>query len=452
MEDVKCCDSCDCTEAASTAGTEGIGTNSSSTTKWVPIVPRNFLLPFILLTSCFAWWGLSNNMTDPLVRAFTGIFDNLSVFQSSMIQFAFYGAYFCLAIPGALIIRKFSYKTGVLAGLGMYIVGGLMFYPAAQIKQFWFFCLAFYVLAGGLSILETAANPYILKLGASKTATQRLNLAQSFNPVGSFIGTMMCQFFILARLEGLKKSDFATTDAFQSAQLDVVVLPYLGVAALLIMIWIAIAIVKMPKEKEIVSPENTFLKAIKRLSSNPNYVFSVIAQFFYVGAQITVWTYTVFYIETQLGLEPSAAMKYHTVAIILFGVTRFLCTGLMSFIKPAMLLTIMASLGALCTAVVVLGSGLIGVIALVGISVCMSLMFPTICGLGLEGVSNEDTKAGASFLVMAILGGALITPLQGFILGNTNPNISYIVPLVCFLVIISFALFNLKHKKRLAQG
>jgi FHS family L-fucose permease-like MFS transporter len=408
------------------------------------LLPHGDLLPFVLLSSCFAWWGIANNMTDPLVRAFTGIFSDLSNFQSSLIQFAFYGAYFGLAIPGSIIARKFGYKKGVLIGLGMYVVGCFLFYPASLMLQFVPFLIAFYVLAGGLSILETNANPYVLALGPEETATQRLNLAQSFNPVGSVIGTLLCQILILAKLEALKEktADAAAeqVQALQSQQLSIVIVPYLIIGGILVAIWLLIAFTKMPFVKE--SDTNVhFVPTIKRLMKNPNYVFAVIAQFFYVGAQISVWTYTVYYIPEQLGISPSEALKYyHTPALIIFGISRFVATALMTKVQPHNLLKVMAILGAVFTAVVILAGGQIGAIALVGISACMSLMFPTIFGLGSRGL-GEDTKIGGSGLIMAILGGALLTPLQGWMIDVSNVSVSYVIPLICFVVIAVYAVF-----------
>lgn len=413
------------------------------------LLPHGDIFPFIILSSCFVWWGIANNMTDPLVRAFTGIFENLSNFQSSLIQFAFYGAYFGLAIPGSIIARKFGYKKGVLIGLGMYVVGCFLFYPASMIQQFVPFLIAFYVLAGGLSILETNANPYVLALGPEQTATQRLNLAQSFNPVGAVVGTLLCQILILAKLEALKEKTAGATgeqlQAIQSQQLSIVILPYLIVGVVLVVIWLLIAFTKMPFVKE--SDKNVhFAATTKRLLKNPNYVFAVIAQFFYVGAQIAVWTYTVYYVPDQLGISGSETLRYyHTPALIIFGVSRFIATALMSRFQPYSILKVMAILGGLFTLMVIFVGGQIGAIALVGISASMSLMFPTIFGLGSRGL-GEDTKIGGSGMIMAILGGALLTPLQGYIIDKSNVSISYFVPFICFVVIAAYAVFAGKYQ------
>lgn len=412
--------------------------DSAPKTKKLPILPSGEKWPFFLLASCFLWWGIANNMTDPLVSVFTGIFDGLTNFQSSLIQFAFYGAYFCLAIPGAIISRKFGYKRGVLVGLGLYIVGCLLFIPASLTQQFFPFLIAFYVLAGGLSILETNANPYVLVLGPEETATQRLNLAQAFNPVGAIVGTLLAQILILAKLEGLDTS-IAEADV-QGQQLAIVIAPYVIIGIVLIVFWVLIASSRMPYVVE--SDKRVhFVATVKRLVRIPNYVFAVVAQFFYVGAQITVWTFTVFYVPDQLGLSGSETLKYfHLPALILFGAFRFISTAAMSRFAPHAVLTFMAVAGVALSVLVIWVGGHIGAYALVGLSACMSLMFPTIFGLGSRGL-GEDTKLGGSGLIMAILGGAIITPIQAYIIDIANVSISYIVPLVCFAVIAAYGIY-----------
>lgn len=419
------------------------------------IIPKSIVLPFVLLSTCFAMWGLSNNMTDPLVKAFMDIFDDLSNAQTALIQNAFYGAYFWLAIPGAIISRKFGYKKGVLAGLGLYILGGLLFYPASLMMQFSPFLIAFFVLAGGLSILETNANPYIIAMGPEETGTQRLNFAQSFNPVGSLIGLFVCKFAILTKLDVIKERKVEWLDAeslmaIQKEQLDVVMTPYFIAALFLILLWVLIATnKKMPAVKEHDDKAHVS-ETIKTLLSSKNYVFAVIAQFFYVGAQIAVWTYTIHYITGQLGVSNSDAMNYHMGAIITFSIMRWVFTGLMRVFKPSSLLLIAALVGTGLTCSVIFIQGIVGVYSLIGISACMSLMFPTIFGLGSRGL-GEATKLGASGLIMAILGGALLTLLQGKLIdlfGGADEALlgiatakSYLVPLICFIVISAYAVF-----------
>lgn len=409
------------------------------------LIPKGSRVPFIILASCFLWWGLANNMTDPLVRTFIGIFDGLTTFQASTIQFAFYGAYFSLAIPGAILAKKYGHKRGILVGLGLYAIGCFLLIPASLTQQFFPFLLAFYVLASGLSILETNTSPYVLVLGPEETATQRLNLAGSFNAVGSVIGTMLAQKLILSKIETLREETIANTEhelqTLQDQQLAIVIAPYLIVGSILVGVLIWIALTKMPYVVE-----KDHRVHLKRLFKNSNYVYAVIAQFFYVGAQITVWTYTIFYIPEQLGLSGSEALhNYHLPALIIFGIFRFLTTAVMKRIQPDRMLAFMAFGGIILSLVVVLLGGQIGAYALVGISACMSLMFPTIFGLGSRGL-GADTKISGSGMIMAILGGAIITPLQGWVIDITTVSLSYIVPMVCFIVIAAYAIYAGKAK------
>ncbi len=413
------------------------------------LFPRKYIFPFVLLASCFMWWGIANNLTDPLVKVFMSIFPTLSTFQSSLIQFAFYGGYFCLAIPGAIISRRFSYKTGVLIGLGLYAAGCLLLVPASLSLTFWSFLGAFWVLAAGLSILETSANPYVLSLGSAETATQRLNLAQAFNPIGSIIGILLGGLLIMQKLDPWNNpstaedaKSFIIPTADQPETLAIVIFPYLLIAAILVVIWLTILFTKMPTASD---PDKNvhFAATFGRLLRNSNYVFAVVAQFFYVGAQITVWTYTNFYIPNQLDWvsQPDVLLNWHIWALVAFGVCRFIFTGLMNYFKDANLLAFASVAAAVLSLVVIFVGGLIGSISLIAISAFMSLMFPTIFGLGCRGL-GADTKVGSSGLIMAILGGALITPLQGAFIDWTNVSISYIVPFICFAVVAAFAFYS----------
>ncbi len=418
--------------------------SSVEITKTSELVPRKIFLPFILLTSCFAWWGLANNMTDTLLAAFKKIM-SMSDFQTSWIQLAFYGSYFCLALPAAIFIKKFSYKSGVLLGLGLFILGALGFYPASITMNYFHFLAALYILAEGLSILETSCNPYIITMGPQETGTRRLNLAQSFNPVGSIAGIILSQVFILSHLNHANASQRAVMSVEQlklikTLELNAVMKPYVLVAFILIVIWIAIAVMRMPQgfdNEGKLEIKNTF----KRLIKIRHYRWGVVAQFFYVGVQIGVWSFTIRYVMNQLGLNEEQSSVYYLASLILFTVSRFISTWLMRYLTPTKLLSILAALGMMLTLIVILGSGYVGVYALVGISGCMSLMFPTIFGLSVRGL-GEDTKLGGSGLIMAILGGALLTALQGLISDSSGSiKISFVVPLICFLVILYFSIF-----------
>jgi MFS transporter, FHS family, L-fucose permease len=405
------------------------------------IGPGN-LFPFILLTSLFLLWGLANNMTDTLLAAFKRIM-SMDDFQTSWIQFAFYGSYFCLALPAAILIKKFTYKTGVLLGLGMFAIGALLFLPASMSMTYGHFLVALFILAGGLSILETTANPYVIALGSDDTGTRRLNLAQSFNPIGSILGVLLSKLFILSHLNQASAEERLLMrpeelETIQATELSAVMGPYVGVSIFLVFLWVVIKVTKMPKASD-AGTELNLGPTLKRLFKTPHYVWGVVAQFFYVGAQICVWSFTIRYVMQELNLFEADASSYYLAALVFFSISRFIFTGLMRFISPRTLLLISASMASLCTIVVILGSGYFAVYALVGISGFMSLMFPTIFGLGVRGLGN-DTKIAGSGMIMAILGGAILTGIQGQVSDLTQSiHISYVVPLACFIIIIFYA-------------
>ncbi|WP_162417862.1 L-fucose:H+ symporter permease [Cyclobacterium roseum] len=423
--------------------------SSQITSEKAGLISKKNFWPFLLLTTLFMLWGVAHNMTDTLLAAFKRIM-SMTDFQTSWIQLAFYGSYFCLALPAAIFIRKYTYKSGILLGLGLFALGSLLFYPAGIMMSYGFFLVALYVLAGGLSILETAANPYILVIGPPETATQRLNLAQSFNPIGSVIGVYLSKVFILSQLNTAEAADRTTMDpetlkAMQAEELAGVVSTYVGVALFLVVVWFVIRAVRMPVASEIVEKDG-IIAGFKRLSKNKNYMRGVMAQFFYVGAQIGVWSFTIRYVMGELEVLESGASNYYLVSLILFAGSRFLFTALMKYFKPSILLAISSFVAILLSLVVIYGSGMVAVISLVLISVCMSLMFPTIYGLSAEGLGN-DTKLGGSGLIMAILGGALITAAQGQVSDiSGNIQLSYYVPLICFGVVMYFGLSHYFHR------
>ena len=408
------------------------------------------LWPFILVTSLFFLWGLANNMTDTLLAAFKRIM-SMTDFQTSWIQFAFYGSYFFLALPAAILIKKYTYKTGILLGLGLFILGSLLFYPASITMVYGHFLAALFILAGGLSILETAANPYIVAMGPDDTGTRRLNLAQAFNPIGSLTGVYLSKVFILSQLnlfsaEERGKMGSEQLAAVQSEELTAVMGPYVGVAAFLMLLWVVVKFTNMPKASDAGSKLDLG-PTFSRLIRTPHYVWAVVAQFFYVGAQIGIWSYTIRYVMNELQLNEDEASNYYIAAIVLFIVCRFLFTALMKVVKPRVLLLLTALAAVGLTLVVIYGSGLVGVYALTAISGCMSLMFPTIYGLGIRGL-GDDTKIGGSGLIMAILGGALLTMVQGQVSDLAGDiNIAFYVPLVCFLIIAIYAFMEGKLEK-----
>ncbi|WP_234571575.1 L-fucose:H+ symporter permease [Rhodohalobacter sp. 614A] len=411
------------------------------------VIEKKCLIPFVLVTSMFFMWGLANNMTDTLLAAFKRIM-SMTDFQTSWIQVAFYGSYFCLALPAAIFIRKFTYQAGILLGLGFFILGALLFYPASQTMVYGHFLTALFILAGGLSVLETTANPYILAMGSDESSVQRLNLAQSFNPIGSISGVLLSKFFILNNLNTADATTRAGLSAeqlqlIQQQELSAVMGPYVGVALLLAVIWITISIVKMPKFSEM--GESIHLgSSLKRLFNNPNYRWGVVAQFFYVGAQIGVWSFTIRYVMGELDLNESGAANYYLAALVLFTIMRFAFTALLKKFRGSILLIFSAFVAVIFLLIVIFIGGFVGVLALVGISGCMSLMFPTIFGLASQGL-GQDRKIAGSGLIMAILGGAVLTAIQGQVSDISGSiHLSFFVPVICFMVVAYFGFSNRK--------
>lgn len=421
-----------------------------------PLVSKDTLIPFVLLTICFAAWGVAANMTDPLVKVFSKIF-TMSSLQSALVQFAYYGAYFCLAIPAAFINKRFSYKTGVLTGLGCAAAGAFLFYPASQTMTYGFFRAALFVLAGGLSILETSANPYVMAMGNQKSATRRLNLAQAFNPVGTNLGVFLAATLILPNLNQASAQERAAMSVSElknviGAELDAVMLPYVGMACVLVLVWVAIFLIKAPIQESVESSvEDVKLGAsLKRLVANKHYRFGVLAQFFNVGAQTCVWTFTIQYAMKATGGNEVSGGEILQYSMIVFLISRFVMTWVMQYLYPARLLMIMSLIAMALCIFMTQSPNLAGVIALVSISACLSLMFPTIYGIALEGL-GEDTKLGAAGLVMAILGGAIMPLFQAAIIDSAGVVVSYIVPAICFLLVGGYGYFDMRAKKSSAK-
>lgn len=419
----------------------------------IPVVSKQVLLPFILITSLFALWGFANDITNPMVSAFKKILE-LNNTQASWVQMAFYGGYFTMAFPAAMFVKKYSYKKGIMLGLILYAIGALLFYPAASYEEFGFFLAALYILTFGLAFLETTANPFILSMGDEATATRRLNLAQAFNPIGALTGLFIAQTFILGSLrsDDVDNQGNAIYDtlsetakmAVRASDLMVVRNPYVILGLFVLFMLVLIAIVKMPEKKG--NNDGSVATAVKRLSKSKKFVEGVIAQMFYVGAQIMCWTYIYQYAET-LGIDNRSAVTYAYWALILFLIGRWIGTYLLKYIPAGKLLMFFALFAILFTLGAIFIPGMTGLYSLVGISLCMSVMFPTIYGIALEGV-GEDAKFGAAFLVMAIVGGAIMPVLQGTILdwggsgytdleilGVPEVNFSFVLPLICFIVV-----------------
>ena len=410
----------------------------------------SYLIPFILVTFCFALWGFANDITNPMVKAFSKIF-RMNVSEGTLVQVAFYGGYFAMAFPAAIFIRKYSYKAGVLMGLALYAIGALLFFPAKGIGVYGCFLVAYFIMTCGLSFLETSCNQYILTMGNEETATRRLNLAQCFNPCGSIIGMFVAMNFIQAKLNPMSSDERALLgdtefEALKNSDLSVLIAPYLLIGLVITVMFLIILFTKMPKNGD-QSKEIHFLPTIKRIFSLKYYREGVIAQFFYVGAQIMCWTFIIQYgtrVFMAEGLDEQSAevlsQRFNIFAMLFFICSRFIATYLMKYVKPAKLLTYFAVLAMIFTLGVILFQNRYGVYCLVAVSGCMSLMFPTIYGIALDGM-GDDAKFGAAGLIMAILGGSVLPPLQaavidqGTVFGMPATNVSFIFPLICFLVV-----------------
>jgi len=442
-----------------------------------PILAKEYIIPFIMVAALFPLWGFANDITNPLVKAFKDIF-LISNAQSSMVQFAFYLGYGIMAIPAAIFIRRFSYKSGILLGLALYAIGALLFLPASMTAEFNYFLLALCVITCGLALLETTANPYVLSMGSPETSTQRLNLAQAFNPIGSLAGMFVASNYILSEL---KVEEFRATEraahpeytdmlpsvvdgkltqaltdfsiaepaahqAMQAADLITVRGPYIAIASVVALLFVFFLFRKLPDT--ISHDEPLTLKVLKetfiRLISNARYREGVIAQAFYVGAQIMSWTFIIHYGMTSVGLTAAEAQQYNMFAMGIFLASRFICTLMLGLIRPGQLLLLLAAGGILLSFGTIFIGGMTGLYCLVATSACMSLMFPTIYGIALKDTGNDASLASAG-LVMAIVGGALMPPLQGSMIdgealigGIPSVQTSFVLPLICFVVIAIF--------------
>ena len=401
----------------------------------------SYLIPFILVTSCFALWGFAN-----IVR--------MSVTDGALVQVAFYGGYFAMAFPAAMFIRRFTYKAGVLLGLGLYALGAFLFFPAKLTGDYYPFLIAYFIMTCGLSFLETSCNPYILSMGTERTATRRLNLAQAFNPMGSLLGMFVAMNFIQNRLnpmDTVERSQLtqAEFEQVRDSDLAILIAPYLVIGVIILIMLLVIRAVRMPHNGD-QSHSIDFLPTLKRIFSIRHYREGVVAQFFYVGAQIMCWTFIIQYgthLFMSQGMEEQAAevlsQKYNIVAMVIFCISRFICTFMLKYLNPGTLLKVLALVACVLTLGVMFLHNIFGLYCLVGVSACMSLMFPTIYGIALNGL-GDDAKFGAAGLIMAILGGSVLPPVQAAIIdckvlmGMPAVNLSFVLPLVCFVVIVIY--------------
>ncbi len=423
----------------------------------------SYVAPFILITSCFALWGFANDITNPMVKAFSKIF-RMSATDGALVQVAFYGGYFAMAFPAAMFIRRFSYKTGVMLGLSLYAFGAFLFFPAKMTGEYYAFLIAYFILTCGLSFLETSCNPYILTMGTEDTATRRLNLAQSFNPMGSLLGMYVAMNFIQARLNPMSTAERALLsdadfNAMKESDLSILIGPYLAIGLVILAILLVIRFARMPKNGDKDKSIN-FIPTLKRIFSMPHYREGVIAQFFYVGVQIMCWTFIIQY-GTRIFMNQGMAeidaevlsQKYNIAAMILFCCSRFVCTFILRYLNAGQLLMLLAIAGGCFTLGVILFQNIYGLYCLVAVSGCMSLMFPTIYGIALTGL-GDDAKFGAAGLIMAILGGSVMPPLQAALidmkelLGLPAVNVSFVLPLVCFVVITIYGYRTMVRTKK----
>ena len=492
-----------------------------------PVIGKGALSLFVMLTSCFALWGLLNNMTDNLVPAFQRIF-TMDQSKAGLVQVAFYGAYAVLAIFAAVLAEEFSYRKGVLIGLAIYITGALLYIPACIAQSFDIYFIAIFIVAGGCSLLETTCNPYVISLGDESTAVRRLNFAQMFNPVGSMMGIVLAQQLILSHLhpataEERALMDEATRQGIIHDELFWVCAPYVGLCAIAALIWLffllkregetaptrtalvrvgtalAFSVVPMtvlyfifPDMDKIlwvlcgvlgpvayVVMSRDYRAMLATLLATPRYWTGVVAQFFYVGVQIAAWTWLNVYCQKELGVTPAQGAIYYTIAITLFIVCRWVATFAMKWFDPAKMMAVFSVAAILCCAGVMylptktlftVGSLAFSanILCLVAMSGFMSLMFPTIYGIALGGLDQKAVKLGASGLIMAILGGAIITPWMANIIGNpqsawcrivpsfssawdanlklsqTSLRASFAVPAICFAVVLAYSLAFMK--------
>ncbi|WP_278699533.1 L-fucose:H+ symporter permease [Leyella stercorea] len=435
-----------------------------------PILSKDgvsYIVPFILITSCFALWGFANDITNPMVKAFSKIF-RMSATDGALVQVAFYGGYFAMAFPAAMFIRRYSYKAGVLVGLGLYALGALLFYPAKMTGEYYPFLAAYFILTCGLSFLETSSNPYILSMGTEETATRRLNLAQSFNPMGSLLGMFVAMNFIQAKLNPLDTAARAQLDdaqfaAVKESDLSVLIAPYLAIGIVIFAMFMLILIKKMPHNGD-KNHDINFVPTLRRIFALPHYREGVIAQFFYVGVQIMCWTFIIQYGTPILmadGMTEQAAevmsQQYNIIAMVIFCCSRFICTFLLRYINTGQLLMILAIAGGALVCGVIFMHNIYGLYCLVGVSACMSLMFPTIYGIALTGL-GDDAKFGAAGLIMSILGGSVLPPLQasiidrGELFGMPAVNVSFVLPFICFVVIAIYGQRTYMRSKNKLKG
>ena len=420
-------------------GTRGAATRNAAYGSAI----RNTVLPLVLVISLFFLWGVANNLNDILIRQFKKAFE-LTDFESGLVQSAFYLGYFLCAIPAGLLMRRHGYKAGIVVGLALYAAGAFLFYPAADLRTYGFFLFALFVIASGLAFLETSANPFVTVLGPPEGAERRLNFAQAFNPLGSITGVVIGRFFIFsgtdytpAQIAAMTPTARATYDATQTG---VVQAPYVAIGVVVLALAALMLVTRFPAVHESHAPQAREQARWRELRGRWRFFFAVAAQFFYVGAQVGVWSYLIRYAEGTIpGTLDRRAADYLIASLALFMLGRFAGAALMRRLQPAFLLATFAAVNTLLAAIAIAVPGPTGLCALIASSFFMSVMYPTIFALGVSGL-GEVRKLASAVLVMAIVGGAVLTPAMGALSGVAGINWSMAVPLICFAVVLGFAL------------
>jgi FHS family L-fucose permease-like MFS transporter len=412
-----------------------------------PLFPSGHLFPFFLVTALFFLWGIPNNLNDVLIRQFMKSFA-ITRFEAGLVQSAFYLGYFLLAMPAALLMRRFGYKAGFVVGLLLFALGAFLFWPAALAGRYSFFLLALFVIASGLSFLETASNPFIAQLGDPESSERRLNFSQAFNPIGSISGVLIGTTFIFSGVElkpqqiDLLKSENLYTAYLQSETLRVV-RPYLALGVIAVLWAFLILRTKFPSIQNEHQTSAEDHGRFRNLLRYRHFLLAIVAQFMYVGAQVGTWSYFIQYVQDATHQPEKVAGYFLTGTLAAFGVGRFSSAYLMRFIAPNKLLGTYGCVNVALVTIGVLYPGRAGLWALFMTSFFMSLMFPTIFALGLKRL-GPDTKIGGSLIVMAIIGGAVLTPLMGLIAETHSIAMAYLIPLTAYIFVAAYAFFGSK--------
>jgi len=408
-----------------------------SSKETVTDLQKKYAIPFILITSLFFLWGLANILNSALIAHFQPVFE-ITRAQALLVETAFYLGYFTIAIPAGLFMQKFSYKKGILLGLFLYAAGALLFIPAAKSLTFGFFLVALYIIASGLAFLETAANPYVTILGKPETASQRLNLAQSFNGLALVVGPLLAGMLIFSSNDGN-----LTTEVAKQEAADAVILPYAGIAVAVLLVAFLLYITKMPEPEK---SEN--LKFDSSIFKHKHLVRGFITQLLYVGAQVGIWGITIdLVVELLPEIDMKTASKYFLLAgTILFVIGRFVGTFILSYVKDNRLLGIYAICAVILCIIGGLTEGEIAVHSIVATNFFMSIMFPTIFSLSVKDL-GKHTKLGSSLIIMGIVGGAIIPPFMGLVADHSIIQNAFFIPAICFLVVAYFGFKGYVTKK-----